>query len=235
MQTTFRLRAWHGLTTQLAYTWAHALDEISAYRGAIPFDSTNLKAEYGNGDFDTRNNFSAYCYLGRSGLVARPEMADARLAVNSLMTFHGGQPFDEVRTGSEIIGNPFAGVSHSFSKSGVTWINPAAFCIRSRTADLIRPAGRTSSVETCAATSIYGPGFSDVDLVRASRTFRSRSGLRLSSESKCSISLTASTSPPAAGSVSGGLVTDTIGDFNGAPGIGPGEAFNTQFGLKIIF
>jgi hypothetical protein len=32
-----------------------------------------------------------------------------------------------------------------------------------------------------------------------------------------------------------GVVSDTIGDFNGAPGIGPGEAFNMQLGLKIIF
>jgi hypothetical protein len=32
-----------------------------------------------------------------------------------------------------------------------------------------------------------------------------------------------------------GQVTDTIGDFNGAPGLGPGEAFNTQLALKIIF
>jgi hypothetical protein len=33
----------------------------------------------------------------------------------------------------------------------------------------------------------------------------------------------------------GGDITDTIGDFNGAPGIGPGEAFNMQLGLKILF
>ena len=32
-----------------------------------------------------------------------------------------------------------------------------------------------------------------------------------------------------------GLTGDTIGDWNGAPGIGPGEAFNMQLGLKIIF
>jgi hypothetical protein len=31
------------------------------------------------------------------------------------------------------------------------------------------------------------------------------------------------------------LVSDTIGDFNGAPGIGPGEAFNLQLVAKIIF
>ena len=38
------------------------------------------------------------------------------------------------------------------------------------------------------------------------------------------------------GAVNGdGTITDTIGDFNGAPGIGPGEPFNMQLALKIIF
>jgi hypothetical protein len=30
-------------------------------------------------------------------------------------------------------------------------------------------------------------------------------------------------------------LNDTIGDYNGAPGIGAGEPFNAQFGAKIIF
>jgi hypothetical protein len=32
-----------------------------------------------------------------------------------------------------------------------------------------------------------------------------------------------------------GQVTDTIGDFNGAPGLGPGEQFNMQLAIKLIF
>jgi len=32
-----------------------------------------------------------------------------------------------------------------------------------------------------------------------------------------------------------GLSFDTIGDFNGAPGIGPGEPLNVQFAMKVIF
>ncbi len=32
-----------------------------------------------------------------------------------------------------------------------------------------------------------------------------------------------------------GYVTDTIGDFFGGPGIGPGEPFNMQLAAKIIF
>ena len=30
-----------------------------------------------------------------------------------------------------------------------------------------------------------------------------------------------------------GQVTDTIGDFNGAPGLGPGEQFNMQLAVKL--
>ena len=44
--------------------------------------------------------------------------------------------------------------------------------------------------------------------------------------------------PPGGGDVAVGgnfTLNDTIGDYNGAPGIGAGEPFNTQFGLKVIF
>jgi len=35
LQATYRLRTWHGLTTQLGYTWSHSLDEISQYRAVV--------------------------------------------------------------------------------------------------------------------------------------------------------------------------------------------------------
>ena len=35
LQTTFRLRSYHGLTSQFGFTWGHALDEMSEYRAAI--------------------------------------------------------------------------------------------------------------------------------------------------------------------------------------------------------
>ena len=44
--------------------------------------------------------------------------------------------------------------------------------------------------------------------------------------------------PPGGGGVSVGgnfTLNDTIGDYNGAPGIGAGEPFNTQFAAKFIF
>jgi hypothetical protein len=241
LQSTLRLRAWHGLTTQIAYTWAHELDEISAYRGAIPYDSTNLKAEYGNGDFDTRQNLSLTLNWNVPGSSHGPQWLSHGWAVNSLMTFHGGQPLDEFRTGYDVIGNPFSGVSHAFSKSGVTWINPAAFCL---------PAVDDSSGSggNCPASApevfggslrrnqIYGPGFSDVDLsvfknIPITERFKAQFRIELfNTFNRINLASGVGATGPASG-----VISDTIGDFNGAPGIGPGEAFNMQLGLKILF
>jgi hypothetical protein len=169
LQSTLRLRAWHGLSSQFVYTWAHALDDISAYRGVLPYDSTNLKAEYGNGDFDTRHNFSATFTWDIPGSSHGPKLLTHGWAVNSLMTFHGGQPLDAVRTGYDIIGSPFAGVSHAFNKAGVTWINPASFCINDVTAggpgQGTCPGGGSGVFGgDLRRNQIYGPGYAAVDL-----------------------------------------------------------------------
>jgi hypothetical protein len=228
-QTTLRLRAWHGFTSQFAYTWAHSLDDISAYRGAIPLDSTNLKAEYGNGDFDTRHNFSATFTWDIPGSSHGPKILTHGWSVNSLMTFHGGQPIDEVRgefnsRGIDQIGDPFSGVSHSFNKSGVTWINPASFT-----------TGATF-LGTLRRNQIYGPGFSDFDLsvfknIPITERFKAQFRIELFNTFN-RINLASGVGATTTGS---GVISDTIGDFNGAPGIGPGEAFNMQLGLKILF
>ena len=224
LQTTLRLRAWHGLATQIAYTWAHALDEITAYRGAIPFDSTNIKLDYGNGDFDTRHNFSATLTWDIPGSSHGPKFLTHGWQVNSLMTFHGGQPMDGVRTGYDEIASPFAGISHAFNKSGVTWINPNSFVIPS------------SGIGNLRRNQIYGPGFSDVDLSVFKNipiTERVRAQFRIEFFNAFNrINLASGVGATGPG---GGVIADTIGDFNGAPGIGPGEAFNMQLGLKILF
>jgi hypothetical protein len=233
LQSTLRLRAWHGLSSQFAYTWAHAMDDITAYRGAIPFDSTNPKAEYGNGDFDTRHNLSATFTWDIPGSSRGPKWVTHGWSVNSLMTFHGGQPLDQVRTGLNVTGDPFAGVNHSFQKNvngftGVHWLNTAVFCSPSATClpnifggDLRR-------------NQYYGPGFADLDLsVLKSISITERVKAQLRAEM---FNLTNHINlASGVGAVSGGNITDTIGDFNGAPGIGPGEAFNMQLGLKILF
>ncbi len=232
LQSTLRLRAWHGLTSQFVYTWAHALDEITAYRGVLPFDSRNLKAEYGNGDFDTRHNFSATFTWDIPGSSHGPKILTHGWQVNSLMTFHGGQPLDAARTGYDIIGNPFAGISHAFNKSGVTWINPAAFCLPGAAGC----TGPNVFGGDLRRNQIYGPGYSAVDLSVFKNipiTERVRAQFRIEMFNVFNrVNLASGVGATSPGS---GVIADTIGDFNGAPGIGPGEAFNMQLGLKILF
>jgi hypothetical protein len=245
LQSTLRLRAWHGLTSSFAYTWAHALDEITAYRGVLPYDSRNLKAEYGNGDFDTRQNFSATLTWDVPGSSHGPRILTHGWSVNSLMTFHGGQPMDQVRPGYDIIGDPFAGVSHNFQKSatftGVTWINPAAFCINDATAGVGKgtcgPGGGSGIFGgDLRRNQIYGPGYSSVDLsVLKSIPITERVKAQFRVEMFNLFNRINLATGSGATSPGGGTITDTIGDFNGAPGIGPGEAFNMQLGLKILF
>ncbi len=247
LQATLRLRAWHGLGASFAYTWAHQLDDISAYRGAIPYDSNNLAAEYGNGDFDTRQNLSGTLTWDIPGSEHGPRWLSHGWSVNSLMTFHGGQPLDQTRTGYDIIASPFAGVSHSFQKSasftGVTWINAgqitglaSAFCLPGIDGGTAPCSGPNIFGGNLRRNQIYGPGFADLDLsVLKSIPITERVKAQFRVELFNTFNRINFASGVGATSPGNGNITDTIGDFNGAPGIGPGEAFNMQLGLKILF
>src|SRR5229473_1326499 len=251
LQTIFRTRAWRGLSSQFAYTWAHALDEISEYRGQVLDDAFNRHLDYGNSDFDTRHLFTI------TGTYDVPKAPWATSAwskrafndwqISSVMNWHSGQPSDEGRLGLDLIGKPYAGISHKFDPSfGVQWWNPAAFC---------SPGGSAcpGAADNLSRNKFYGPGFGDVDLSFIKNipiTERVRIQLRADffnllnrinlSSGVGSVGSTCSPDPVAKTGIctasSGfGQVTDTIGDFNGAPAIGPGEQRNIQLVAKIIF
>ena len=241
LQTTFKLRSWHGLTSQVSYTWGHELDEVSEYRGVIPLDSTNLKAEYGNGDYDTRNSFTAtFIYDVPKAPWAHgwTEKIFNGWQLSSLWVLHGGQPFnitgDTNRPGLDVIANPFAGVSHTFSAAGggEQWVNPAAFCVPGA----VGCTGPTNPLGDLSRNKYYGPGFVDFDFsIFKNIAITERVRLQLRGEiynigNRINLA-------SGAGAVSGstGFITDTIGDFNGAPGLGPGEPRNAQLVAKIIF
>ena len=59
MTAAVRNRGWRGLSTQVAYTLGHSLDQASsAGAGLSIVDPLNLRAEYGPADFDVRNRLS---------------------------------------------------------------------------------------------------------------------------------------------------------------------------------
>jgi hypothetical protein len=239
-QAVYRLRAWHGLTSTVGYTWSHSLDEISQYRAAVA-DSTNIKVDYGNSDNDTRHLFTTSITYD----VPKAQWATGWSSylvngwqVSSLWNFHTGQPWNVTLPLQNLIGDPFKSdsnytVNHSFTRNiiqkgqgtgpGVQWVNPDAF----------GPA--TGAFGTLSRNKYYGPGFADVDLsVFKNIPIGERVKIQLRAEMFNLFNRVNFASGP--GAVNGdGTVRDTIGDFNGAPGIGPGEAFNLQLAAKIIF
>jgi Carboxypeptidase regulatory-like domain/TonB dependent receptor len=267
LQSVLKVRGWHGVSGQLAYTWSHELDTISEYRGVIQTDYTNPRLDYGNGDFDTRQNFTTFLNYAIPGSSHGPKLLTHGWELSTLMTFHGGQPFNfyggnllpsgsgTMRPGLNLIQDPFSGVSHSFSLAagGLPWVNPAAFCIPGSTILINGNSGQcpgtTSLVGNLARNAFFGPGFADIDLsVIKNNQITERVKLQLRAEmynlynrrnfasgagsvgaSTCALSAACPTG------FAGGLVGDTIGDINGAPGIGPGEPFALQLAAKIIF
>jgi hypothetical protein len=240
LQAVYRLRSWHGLTTQFGYTWSHSLDEVSQYR-AVVADSSNIKVDYGNSDNDTRHLFTTSI----SYEVPKAPWAHGWSSylvngwqVSSLWNFHTGQPWNVTLPLQDLIGDPFKSdsnftVNHSFTRNiiqsgtstgpGVQWVNPDAF------------GPKTGAFGTLSRNKYYGPGFGDVDLsIFKNIPIRERLKVQLRAEMFNLFNRVNFASGPGAVN-SDGTVRDTIGDFNGAPGIGPGEAFNLQLVAKIIF
>jgi hypothetical protein len=256
LQAQLKINGWHHITAQAVYTWAHNLDEVSQYRGTLPQDSTNFKGDYGNSDYDTRNNFTAYASYEVPGSQTL-KLLSTGWQVNGLVNFHGGQPF-QIFANTDISGtnegldrvNQISAAKTGINgqKPNVDWIDLSNFVL---------PAG--GSFGTLRRNQFFGPGYSDVDFsVFKNTKVTERVTVQLRAElfnlfnrtnfappnisfAGCPASGISSdnTTPctpghydPTAGSAA---LFDTIGDYNGAPGIGAGEPFNAQFGGKIIF
>ena len=151
LQAVFRTSSWHGLIAQTSYTWGHNLDEVTAYRGALPQDSYNFKGDYGNSDFDTRNGFKGYVnYLIPSAPTMK--LLTGGWEVNTAFALNGGQPItvyngddtsgtDEFTQRVNRVSNPFAGISHSIQTvNGSKFDAKKVFCVIKRIMDVVGSA-----------------------------------------------------------------------------------------------
>jgi len=238
LQTLIKTRQWHGMTSQFSYTWSHGLDYETGLIPYVPQDSTNLKGEYGNSDFDTRNAFSAFIVYEVPGSSRGWHWLTHGWQLNSGLYLHSGQPYTVIAS-SNASGNgeyadradatgtsPYAGVSHAISGGLVQWFNPAAF------AD---PASGTYG--TTRRGQFTNPGFSDVDfsvLKNVKLSERVKLQLRAEMFNLFNRINLAPVGDPVAGD-QGGAINSTIGAYLATPGFGQGEPFNLQLAAKIIF
>jgi hypothetical protein len=232
LQAQIRIANWHHLTSQTIYTWSHALDEVTAYRGALPQDNTNFKGDYSNSDFDTRNTFVSFLSYEVPGSSHFKALTQGWQA-NGLLTFHGGQPFT-VYAGSDVSGTTEGNdraVQIGPAKTGYQGQSPNANWIDLSQFALAAPG----TFGTTRRNQFYAPGYSDVDFsVFKNTKVYERLTIQFRAELFNLFNRT-NFAPPSASVGGSSALYDTIGDYNGAPGIGAGEPFNTQFGAKVIF
>jgi hypothetical protein len=238
-QATLRAREWHGLSGQFNYAWSHNLDTFTSNCCNNPEDSLNLNRSYGNSDYDIRHHFSSLLSYDVPGLQWGPHALSHGWELDNVLRFNTGEPFsilvgsDSSGTGEnqdrpDIHGSPTAGISRALvQNSYVQWLNPNSFST---------PAyGQWGNLRR---NQVPGPGFASVDLsvIKNTPIYKERIHSQFRVEMFNLFNRT-NLAPPsgALGSGSFGQSSDTIGDYVGAPGIGPGEPFNVQLALKILF
>lgn len=242
LQATLRASNIYRFSAQAAYTWSHSFDDVTAYRGALPQNSRDFKGDYGQSDFDNRNIFVGAVSYEAPGTEHLALLTKGWQA-NTKFSFHSGLPFtvltDDQTDGTvegtqraNQVGNPYAGAKQA--KVNGQWLNAAAFK---------DPA--PGAYGTSHRNAYIAPGYGDIDLsVFKNTQITERVNAQLRFEmfnlfNRINFAPPLSTGNgaynPNTTTISGLTLYDTIGDFNGAPGIGAGEPFNMQLGLKIIF
>jgi Carboxypeptidase regulatory-like domain/TonB dependent receptor len=102
LQATLTQRVTHGLSFTSGYTYSHALDDGSLNRfGALPANSYNVLAEYGNADLDVRHHWTftaSYDIPGRKGFAQLLQ----GWKLNTVVTLQSGLPWGAIDTGNNI-------------------------------------------------------------------------------------------------------------------------------------
>jgi hypothetical protein len=102
-QVVLTQRTSHGLSFTAAYTYGHALDDMSANGANIPLDNANPGLQYGPSDYDIRHHFTldvTYALPGRKS----PGQILQGWQVSSITTLQTGTPW-----GVQDMSNDFSG------------------------------------------------------------------------------------------------------------------------------
>jgi hypothetical protein len=98
LQVSLSQRNWHGLSSQIAYTWSHSIDTASdgqdfVPNAAQPNDSTNPGGNKGPSNFDTRNRFvwSAFYDIPKWQSLGR---FGEGWSLSGVLTLMSGHPFN---------------------------------------------------------------------------------------------------------------------------------------------
>jgi hypothetical protein len=126
LQTTLRLRDFHGFTSQVNYTYSHSVDDASdgedyVPNAAQPDNSFNPRAEKASSNFDRRHSFTWNFTYNLPGYTSHNWLTSG-WTVDGLLRLASGQPYNlnsfegyngtgEFFERPDVVGNPFAGTS----------------------------------------------------------------------------------------------------------------------------
>jgi hypothetical protein len=98
MTAIFRQRSYHGLDVNLSYTWSHTLDTSNdANGGGTPMIQYNLKADYGNANWDIPNRFVGTVTYALPELMQFNALTRSLVGgwqANTIVTLQSGMPFN---------------------------------------------------------------------------------------------------------------------------------------------
>jgi hypothetical protein len=248
LQTQLRLQSWHGMAGSLSYTWGHAIDYETGALPYLPQNSADEAAERGNSDFDVRQTLSGYLEYAIP-TVGKPNRLTKGWDLSSGYAFHGGTPYTVIAS-SNLSGTgdnadrAIQAVSHpnnsphsigAVCPGVVQWFQSTinSGCT-SPTSAFVDPAqGAYSPTRRGQNTN---PGYASVDLA-VLKTTAIREGISAQFRADMINIFNRTNLAPVGWPTTGqgGQISSTIGPFLGDPGIGPGEPFNVQFSLKILF
>ncbi len=235
-QTQYTQRLWKGVTTKLAYTWGHSIDDATEPRNLLPANSYNLRLDRAASDFDVRHIFNAFVSYSLPSFTSHLKAVTQGWQLNALITAHTGQPIN-FRAGTDVngdgdtfdridlIGDPFANLPAAPNATSRVWVNRNAFRAAA--------AGTTGNL---GRNAIYGPGFFTID-PSLFKEFPIRERLRAQFRAEVFNVLNwANYANPTVTFNSGsfGLISNTR-NGGGAPGLGFGEPRNAQFAVKLLW
>lgn len=180
--TTFTQKVAHGLQLNASYTWSHSIDDVSRNVAGVQVQNSNdIFLSRGNSDFDARHRIVA------NAVYDLPFAHNSRLLggweVAPIVTWQTGNPINLVAfnsssfagIGSSITLNASAPVVVSGNPFGQWIANPNVLSIPC-TLHTVTPTSTPSCLPgtltfgNMGRNSVYGPGFTNVDLGLAKNT-----------------------------------------------------------------
>ena len=175
LQTTLKSTNFHGLTSQVAFTWSHNIDTASEVEdffgtsGYVPQDSNNLKGSVGNSEFDQRRALIiTYIYA-----IPSPKMGNVLAHVTKNWQISGTTAFRDGLSTPLLTFGGESGVDNFHERPNC--VGPVHYQLKDLTMPYVLPgafvAPDPGTFGNCPRNPIVAPGLNTWD-ISLQRTFK---------------------------------------------------------------